>query len=774
MKLVRLFPSALLVVGLAAGLGAAQSTAPTTPVGSTSAVQTATLTFTENATVASINVLTQGVPNQDYQPASGGTCTVGKAYTSGQTCTVKYTFKPIHPGTRYGAAVLYDNATPVNAIANTYLYGTGTGPQVTFSPPTQSALPTGLASPCGMAVDAKGNLFVASDSAVYEVLVSGGYSKTVKLGSGFYYPLDVAVDGAGNVFVADTYNSLVKEIVAASGYTTVLTLGSGFKNPTGVAVDRIGNVFVADSGNNAVKEMIAEGGYTTIKTPFTNSISGISPYGVAVDGSDNLFISTTGENPYQENQGNVFELTAASGYTTQRTFGERVSARPYGLAVDAVGNVFVGVWGNGSLKEVLAKGGYTTILTLAQDEHPCGVAVGARGNVFFTSHYYYDRAHTIWELDVSDPPSLSFPDTSVGTTSSPKTITVTNDGNEALQFSDLGYPADFPESSGVSTDCTSSSSVAGGASCTLSIDFAPLSSSITGTVTPLSERISFTDNNLNVSDTVQQVATTGNAVFQPPALTSPVGSINASTATFTWTPGSATTFQFRLGTKLGSNDIYGSGPTNATSETVSNIPNQTIYARLYYMLDGAWKSLDYKFIAAPVLTTPAPGSTLTGSTVTFIWNPGSASNFRLQLGTTAGGNDQYDSGPTTATTETVYALPVNGKPIYARLSYQVNSTWQYLDYTYAAALPPSLTTPTPGSTLTGSTVTFSWSPGAATTFQFRLGTTVGANDIYGSGQTTKTSETVSGLPTNGETIHARLYYMVNGAWQYIDYVYTAQ
>ena len=52
---------------------------------------------------------------------------------------------------------------------------------------------------------------------------------------------------------------------------------------------------------------------------------------------------------------------------------------------------------------------------------------------------------------------------------------------------------------------------------------------------------------------------------------------------------------------------------------------------------------------------------------------------------------------------------------------------------------------------------FSWNQGTAATFQFRLGTTLGSNNLYGSGQTTKTSETVSGLPTNGSTIHARLY-----------------
>lgn len=36
-----------------------------------------------------------------------------------------------------------------------------------------------------------------------------------------------------------------------------------------------------------------------------------------------------------------------------------------------------------------------------------------------------------------------------------------------------------------------------------------------------------------------------------------------------------------------------------------------------------------------------------------------------------------------------------------------------------------------------------------------------------------TSVTISGLPTNGSTIHVRLFTVVNGGWQWNDYTYTA-
>src|SRR5437867_4209896 len=87
-----------------------------------------------------------------------------------------------------------------------------------------------------------------------------------------------------------------------------------------------------------------------------------------------------------------------------------------------------------------------------------------------------------------------------------------------------------------------------------------------------------------------------------------------------------------------------------------------------------------------------------------------------------------------------------------------------------------LTTPTPGSTFSGSTATFSWSAGAgATEYWLTIGTTgVGSNDVYGGSQGVNLSGTVSGLPTNGSPVYVRLWTLLGGAsWQFNDYTYTA-
>ena len=184
------------------------------------------------------------------------------------------------------------------------------------------------------------------------------------------------------------------------------------------------------------------------------------------------------------------------------------------------------------------------------------------------------------------------------------------------------------------------------------------------------------------------------------ALTSPTpGSVLAgSSATFTWTPATgATEYQLWLGTTgLGSSNLYDSGSTTATSETVTVPANGvTVFARLYQLINGTWRSSDYTYtesgtLAPPALTSPQPGSTLTGSSVTFTWTAGSGpAQYALWLGTTGvGSSNLYYSGSTKATTVTVSDLPTNGVTVYARLWWEIDGSWRSADYTYTAYTAP--------------------------------------------------------------------------------------
>jgi hypothetical protein len=217
-------------------------------------------------------------------------------------------------------------------------------------------------------------------------------------------------------------------------------------------------------------------------------------------------------------------------------------------------------------------------------------------------------------------------------------------------------------------------------------------------------------------------------------------------------------------------------PTNGVSLSV----------QLWSRINGVWQQMDYTYTEAGTpsqgsLTSPAPGSLLAGSGATFSWTAGSGpTQYELWLGTTgAGSNNVYNSGPLTTTSANVALLPANGVTLYARLWSMLSGVWQSTDYTYTEAGTPSsasLTAPTPGSQLTGSSATFSWTPGSGpTAYELWLGSTgVNTNNLYNSGSITGTSVNVTGLPTNGVKIYARLWSLMSGVWRPTDYTYTEE
>jgi large repetitive protein len=490
-------------------------------------------TFTAAGAIGAPAVLTQGAANKDFTDAGTGTCTTNgtaDAYAAGDTCTVVVSFTPAHPGPRYGAVELLNTAgTAVIASAN--VFGTGTGPQITFGPGMQSTLGSGFSMPSGVAVDGSGNVFVADigNSTVKEILAVNGVvsssSMVTTLGSGFSDPFGVAVDGSGNVFVADRNNHAVKEILAVNGSIpasnpTINTLGSGFSLPFGVAVDGSGNVFVADDGNDAVKEILAVNGSIPASNPTINTLgSGFSfPTGVVVDGSGNVFVADDGNNA-------VKEILAVNGVVSSSSMVNMLGSGfsgPSGVAVDGSGNVFVADTFNNAVKEILAVNGVVSSSSMVNTlgsgfNEPSGVAVDGSGSVFVADTF---NSH-VEKLDYADPPTLTFAtatdDGTTDTTDGALSVTITNDGNEPLMAVSpgLSVAANFTQvdGSGTLTDCTASFSLAEDASCNLSIEFAPVApdnGAVNGSVT-------LTDNNLNATtSTMQRIPLMGTAVEVTP------------------------------------------------------------------------------------------------------------------------------------------------------------------------------------------------------------------------------------------------------------------
>ena len=136
-------------------------------------------------------------------------------------------------------------------------------------------------------MDAAGDLFIADtyNNRIREVNASthvittvagngtagysgdGGLATTAELDD----PYGIAVDAAGDLFIADTFNSVIREVnasthdittVAGNGYFGYsgdggLATAAELDEPIGVAVDASGDLFIADIGNNVIREVNA-------------------------------------------------------------------------------------------------------------------------------------------------------------------------------------------------------------------------------------------------------------------------------------------------------------------------------------------------------------------------------------------------------------------------------------------------------------------------------------------------------------------------------------
>ncbi len=288
------------------------------------------------------------------------------------------------------------------------------------------------------------------------------------------------------------------------------------------------------------------------------------------------------------------------------------------------------------------------------------------------------------------------------------------------------------------------------------------------------------------TSTAETVSVTTVAPVKLAVLTAPTpgSALTSAGVTFAWQSNGITTFQLSIGTAVGSNNLYDSGPTASTAEYVTGLPltGQTVYVRLFSKVGSGYQSLDYTFTsekAVPAaLTAPTPGSTLTSGRATFSWNTGKGvSAFELKVGTSLGANNLYDSGSTLSTAHYIDDLPVTGAKVYVRLLSEIGTAWVYTDYTFTSdkAIPAALVTPTPGSTLSSAGVTFSWTTGHdVINFEFKVGTTLGGNDLYESGQTDSTAAYVNDTPLNGKTVYVRLFSRVANSYPYIDYTYKTK
>ena len=97
---------------------------------------------------------------------------------------------------------------------------------------------------------------------------------------------------------------------------------------------------------------------------------------------------------------------------------------------------------------------------------------------------------------------------------------------------------------------------------------------------------------------------------------------------------------------------------------------------------------------------------------------------------------------------------------------------------FGFAAVPTISSPVPGATLSGSIDTFTWTDNgtAVTDWGLVVGSTLGGYDVLDTGPLGSAgvlSYAVTGIPTDGRTIYVRLWYKEGGTWQWADFHYTA-
>jgi sugar lactone lactonase YvrE len=685
--------------------------------------------------------------------------------------------------------------------------------------------PYNLADPQGLAVN--GNLYIA-DSLSDDIVgaMANGSSSLLDTGNLTYtlsYPYGVALDGSGNLYIADSLNNHVLEVTAA-GVESVQSTGSfTLDSPYGVAVDGSGNLYIADTGNNRVVEVTTAGNASVLSI---GSYMLSSPYGVTVDSSGDLYIADTGND-------RIVVVTTTGAASVLNT-GSYTLNNPSALAVDLSGNAYISDSSNNRVVK-LAQGtpapltfastnvGSTNSQTVTLTNlgtatlNLSGLSISGADASSFTLGSGTSNCTASTTLSVGTSCAIAVNFTPLAAESLTATLTVTDNSQNIAsntQTIALGGTATQGSQTIVFTDSLPGTAIAApGLTYTLSASGGASGNPVTFSVASGPGSISGANSNLLTFTGLGTVTVAanqaGNAKYTAASQLTQSITITALTPKVTVTPATfTTTTQQNLSvtvtvsggtgnpTPTGSLMLSGGGYTSTAtqltggsatinipvgalttgSETISAIYTPDAASFFYGAAEGTSSAVTV--FAAAILTSPAPGSTLTASPVTFQWTTGAgATEYAVSVGNTSKGSYNLYRSPTLRNQTSVsVSLPINDENLYVSLCSFINSTWQCNYYNYSTSGTPvlaALTSPTPGSTLTSSSATFQWSAGSGVSGYILAlsATNPGSHDLYSGTSTTATSASVTGLPTNGLPIYARLYSHINGSWaHYNDYV----
>ena len=242
----------------------------------------------------------------------------------------------------------------------------------------------------------------------------------------FFYPQGLAFDNNGNLLVADQGNNEIRKITSA-GAVSILegTLVAGntntsatpgtaalFNGPTGVAVDALNNVYVADFGNNEIRKIASTGGVVTTfagatKAGNTNATGTAAsfngPAGVAVDALGNVYVADFNNNLIREISPAGVVTTLAGSGSAGNANGTGTAASfngPRAVAVDANFNVYVADAKNNLIREITQAGVVTTLAGTGAAGNTSGAAASATFN--YPSGIAVDGSGNVFVADANN------------------------------------------------------------------------------------------------------------------------------------------------------------------------------------------------------------------------------------------------------------------------------------------------------------------------------------------------------------------------------------
>jgi len=272
--------------------------------------------------------------------------------------------------------------------------GTGTAG---YSGDSGLAMNAQINLPRGIAADDSGNVYIADygnncirkvDNMGYITTIAGtghpgytgdnGPAVAAKLNS----PSGVAVDNKGNIFIADRSNQVVRKVNSAGIITTFAGNGiygyngdnwpsallASFEFPTALAVDKMGNVYIADQFNERIR-MVDTSGY--ISTVWGDGNIGFSPDndpatlswmcepdGVALDSIGDIYVSDECDHRIRKLEAGAGAVITIAGNGISGYNGDSASALLTeigdckGIASDPSGIVYFADWNNNRVNAI--------------------------------------------------------------------------------------------------------------------------------------------------------------------------------------------------------------------------------------------------------------------------------------------------------------------------------------------------------------------------------------------------------------------------------------